>query len=47
MADDRCDVHCLDLPKAEDLRRRRLPAAAAEAAASCARALADPTLWGG
>ena len=46
MTDDRCDVLCLDLPKAEELRQRRLPAAAAEAAASRARALADPTRLG-
>ncbi len=43
MPDDRCEVLCLDLPKAEKLRQRRLPVAAAEAAASRARALADPT----
>src|SRR5436190_24363066 len=43
MGEDRCDVLCLDLPKAEDLRRRRLPPAAAQDAASRARALADPT----
>src|SRR5438034_9346259 len=43
MTEERRDVLCLDLPKAERLRRRRLPAAAAEAAASRARALADPT----
>jgi ArsR family transcriptional regulator, lead/cadmium/zinc/bismuth-responsive transcriptional repressor len=43
VAEDRCDVLCLDLPKAEKLRQRRLPQAAAEAAASGARALADPT----
>src|SRR6266542_6642318 len=43
MADDRCEVLCLDLPKAAALRRRRLPAAVAEAAASRARAFADPT----
>ena len=43
MIDDHCDVLCLDVRKAEKLRRRRLPAAAAEAAASRARALADPT----
>jgi ArsR family transcriptional regulator, lead/cadmium/zinc/bismuth-responsive transcriptional repressor len=43
MAEERCDVLCLDLPKAEMLRRRRLSAAAAEAAAARARALADPT----
>ena len=43
MAEDRCDVLCLDIPKAESLRQRRLPLAAAEAAAARARALADPT----
>src|SRR6266498_2307918 len=43
MAEDRCDVLCLDLPRAEKLRQRRLPPAAAEAAAARARALADPT----
>lgn len=43
MGDDRCDVLCLDLPKAEELRRQQLPAAVVEAAASRARALADPT----
>ncbi len=43
MSDDRCDVLCLDLPKAEELRRRRLARAVAEAAAAHARALADPT----
>src|SRR5438874_10441274 len=46
MPADRCDVLCLDLPKAEKLRRRRLSADAAEAAASRARALADPTRLG-
>ena len=43
MAEDHCDVLCLDIPKAEELRRRRLSPAAAEAAAAGARALADPT----
>jgi len=43
MGEERCDVLCLDLPKAEMLRRRRLSAAAAEVAAARARALADPT----
>jgi DNA-binding transcriptional ArsR family regulator len=43
MADERCDVLCLDLAKAENLRRRRLKAATVEAAASRARALGDPT----
>lgn len=43
MADDHCDVLCLDVPLAEELRRRRLSAEAAELAAARARALADPT----
>jgi DNA-binding transcriptional ArsR family regulator len=43
MAEDRCDVLCLDVPKAEELRRQLLPAPAAEAAAARARALANPT----
>jgi ArsR family transcriptional regulator, lead/cadmium/zinc/bismuth-responsive transcriptional repressor len=43
VADDRCDVLCLDLPRAEKLRRRRLPVELAETAAARARALADPT----
>jgi len=43
VADDHCDVLCLDVPLAEDLRRRRLSAEVAEAAANRARALADPT----
>jgi ArsR family transcriptional regulator, lead/cadmium/zinc/bismuth-responsive transcriptional repressor len=43
VADDRCELLCLDLPRAEELRRRRLPNAAAESVAARARALADPT----
>ena len=43
MADDRCDLLCLDLSKAEELRQRRLGPAEAERAAGRARALADPT----
>ena len=43
MADDRCDLLCLDLEKAEALRARVLSVAAAERAASDAKALADPT----
>ncbi|HSD76433.1 MAG TPA: metalloregulator ArsR/SmtB family transcription factor [Solirubrobacteraceae bacterium] len=42
MADDRCDLLCLDLPRAEAIRAR-LDAGAAEAAAARAKALADPT----
>lgn len=43
MADDRCDLLCLDLPRAEDLRRRRLDLRAAQTPAERAKALADPT----
>lgn len=43
MAKDRCDLLCLDLPRAERLRQERLRAGAAEVAAARARALADPT----
>ncbi len=42
MADDRCDLLCLDLSRAEAIRHRLDPDALA-AAASRARALADPT----
>jgi DNA-binding transcriptional ArsR family regulator len=43
MADEHCDVLCLDLEKAEALRSRRLSADAAERLAGQAKALADPT----
>lgn len=43
MADDRCDVLCLDLEKAEDLRMRRLDAEQAERRARHVKALSDPT----
>src|SRR4051812_29954587 len=43
MAGDRCDVLCLDLPKAERLRAARLDDDAARASAERARGLADPT----
>jgi ArsR family transcriptional regulator, lead/cadmium/zinc/bismuth-responsive transcriptional repressor len=43
LADDRCDLLCLDLPLAEALRARRLDLEAAQRAAGRARALADPT----
>jgi DNA-binding transcriptional ArsR family regulator len=42
-ADDRCDLLCLDLERAEAIRRSRLAPAAAVRAAERARALADPT----
>ncbi len=43
MADDRCDLLCLDLPKAEALRAARLPDGDAHRLADRAKALADPT----
>lgn len=43
MADDRCDLLCLDLPRAEALRAARLEPRVAEGAAHRGRALADPT----
>lgn len=43
MPDDRCVLLCLDLPRAENLRKRRLSLADAEGLASAARALSDPT----
>jgi DNA-binding transcriptional ArsR family regulator len=43
MADDRCDLLCLDLEKAEELRKNRLSPTAAEQAAAQAKALGDPT----
>jgi DNA-binding transcriptional ArsR family regulator len=41
--DDRCDLLCLDLPLAEELRRRRLDEDAARRLSGPLRALADPT----
>ncbi|MEA2436852.1 MAG: ArsR family transcriptional regulator, lead/cadmium/zinc/bismuth-responsive transcriptional [Thermoleophilaceae bacterium] len=43
VSDDRCDLLCLDLPKAERLRGARLAIEDAEFAAAGAKALADPT----
>jgi DNA-binding transcriptional ArsR family regulator len=40
---DACDLLCLDLPVAEELRRNRLHPAAARASAGRTQALADPT----
>lgn len=42
MVDDRCDLLCLDLPRAEAIRRS-LDAAAAASAATRSRALGDAT----
>jgi ArsR family transcriptional regulator, lead/cadmium/zinc/bismuth-responsive transcriptional repressor len=43
LAEERCDLLCLDLPKAERLRAERLDAAAAQVLAERAKALSDPT----
>jgi DNA-binding transcriptional ArsR family regulator len=43
VTDDRCDLLCLDLEKAERLRRERLDSTRAMQLAEQARALADPT----
>jgi ArsR family transcriptional regulator, lead/cadmium/zinc/bismuth-responsive transcriptional repressor len=43
MSDDRCDLLCLDLPKAEGLRARRLADVQARELAHRSKALADPT----
>jgi DNA-binding transcriptional ArsR family regulator len=43
MAEDRCDLLCLDLAKAERLRAERLGDDAARSLADRAKALADPT----
>ncbi len=43
MADERCDLLCLDLEKAESLRTRRLDLARSELVAGQAKGLADPT----
>jgi len=43
VSDDRCDLLCLDLEKAERLRRERLDGEHARGLAEQARALSDPT----
>jgi len=43
MSSDRCELLCLDLDVAEELREKRLATVDAERAAGQARALADPT----
>jgi DNA-binding transcriptional ArsR family regulator len=43
MATDRCDLLCLDLPRAEALRRDRLDAGEATRRAAVIAALGDPT----
>jgi ArsR family transcriptional regulator, lead/cadmium/zinc/bismuth-responsive transcriptional repressor len=42
MSDERCDLLCLDLPRAEDIRQQLNETAIADAAAR-AKALSDPT----
>jgi DNA-binding transcriptional ArsR family regulator len=43
MSDDRCDLLCLDLPRAEELRLARLSASAIRRATAGAAALGDPS----
>jgi DNA-binding transcriptional ArsR family regulator len=43
VSDDRCELLCLDLPKAEALRAARLPEDRARILAERAKALSDPT----
>jgi DNA-binding transcriptional ArsR family regulator len=43
MTDDRCDLLCLDLPRAEQLRHGRIDLPRAEQIAAAAKALGDPT----
>ena len=43
MRDERCDLLCLDLPRAEELRRARLDWRLANELAPEAKALGDPT----
>lgn len=43
MADERCDLICIDAPRAEAIRGRLLSDAVAQDAAERARALSDPT----
>jgi ArsR family transcriptional regulator, lead/cadmium/zinc/bismuth-responsive transcriptional repressor len=43
MHEGQCDLLCLELPRAEALRGRRMDTAHARVAASAAQALADPT----
>ena len=43
MPEDRCDLLCLNLPRAEALRQHRRSLGQLDLAASRARALADPT----
>lgn len=43
MRDERCDLLCIDAPRAEDIRQTLLGMEAAQEAAERARAFSDPT----
>lgn len=43
MSGDRCELLCLDLPRAEELRKARIDRRIAESLAAGAKALGDPT----
>jgi ArsR family transcriptional regulator, lead/cadmium/zinc/bismuth-responsive transcriptional repressor len=43
MSSDTCELLCLDLPRAEELRRARLDASTLDIAANAGKALGDPT----
>jgi DNA-binding transcriptional ArsR family regulator len=43
MPNDHCDLLCLDLPRAEELRKARLDRELADELAAGAKALGDPT----
>jgi DNA-binding transcriptional ArsR family regulator len=43
MDNERCDLLCLDLPRAEEIRRERLDGEAASEVAGRVRAFSDPT----
>jgi ArsR family transcriptional regulator, lead/cadmium/zinc/bismuth-responsive transcriptional repressor len=43
MTDDRCDLICIDAPRAEAIRERLLGEGTAQEAAERAKALSDPT----
>ena len=43
MSQDRCDLICIDAPRAEAIRERLLDGEAAQGAAERAKALSDPT----
>lgn len=46
MTDERCDLLCIDAPRAEEIREELLGEGAAQEAAERARALSDPTRLG-